>query len=213
MIQKLALVAICAALCISCGEKADQPRKSAEAARRPAQSGEGAADMAAEGERIYMQRVAAGDTIAMPYGELQAFLPDSIEGYRREGPPSGTQQTMPDYAISSVTQRWVGQTDEEARITVQIADWGGTRNGYGMASLGLVAIDMEDEKQKVASLTFDVPMTSGVMIFSKQDKSGSVTAGTRYRYMIVASSAGAKEDPTAALTELVTGIARKFEGK
>ncbi len=211
--KKHVLVAICAALCASCSERADQLGKSADAMRRPTQSGERGADMAAEGEKIYMGRVASGDTVAMPYEELEAYLPDSIGGYRQEGPPSGSQQTMPDYVISSVTQHWVSREDEVARITVQIADWGGTRNAYGMASLGLVAIDMEDEKQRVRSVAFDVPMTSGVAIFSKQDNSASVTAGTRYRYMIVASSAGAKEDQTAALTELVAGIARTFEGK
>ena len=39
-------------------------------------------------------RRAKGDTLAMPYKDLEAYLPE-ISGYTKEGEPKGSQMNMP----------------------------------------------------------------------------------------------------------------------
>ena len=42
----------------------------------------------------WAERKAKGDTLAMPYKDLQAYLPD-VNGYTKDGGPKGSQVNMP----------------------------------------------------------------------------------------------------------------------
>jgi hypothetical protein len=212
--KKLILAVVCAAaLCASCGGKIDEMKKTADAMQQLSKKGEEMSNAAEEGEKVYKERAAKGDTVAMPYKELQGFFPSSVSGYKLEGEPSGSQQSMTGFSISQAQQQWVNDAGD-ARVTVQIADWGGTQSGYGMASAALaMGFNSEDDKQRTESLKLDVPTTNGVATFNKQDKSATVLVGTRYRYLITISSTGAKDDQTSMLKDVATEVAKKFEGK
>jgi hypothetical protein len=212
--KKLILAVICAAaVCASCGGKIDEMKKAADAMEQLSKKGEEMSNAAEEGEKIYKERAAKGDTVAMPYKDLEGFLPSSINGYKLDGEPSGSQQSMTGFSISQAEQNWVNDAGD-ARIKVQIADWGGTQTSYGMASAALaMGFNAEDDKQRTESLKLDIPTTNGVATFNKLDKSASVLVGTRYRYLITLSSTGAKDDQTAMLKDIATEVAKKFEGK
>ena len=212
--KKLILAVICAAaVCASCGKKVDEMKQAADLMQQSVKKGEEMSNATEEADKLYKERAAKGDTVAMPYKELEGFLPSSISGYKLEGEPSGSQQSMPGFSISQAEQNWVNDAGD-AHIKVQIADWGGTQGNYAMASTALaMGFNAEDDKQRTESLKLDVPTTNGVATFNKQDNSATLVVGTRYRYLVNLSSTGAKEDQTGMLKEVATDIAKKFEGK
>ena len=52
----------------------------------------------------WAERKAKGDTLAMPYKDLQAYLPD-VSGYTKEGGPKGSQVNMPGMGSWSQTDQ------------------------------------------------------------------------------------------------------------
>lgn len=209
------VVLACSGLLLAgCGEKAEQLKKQIDAAQQLAGKGEEMEKSMNEAEEIYNERVAKGDTVVIPYKDLQAYLPQSIGGYRPEGEPSGSQQSMPGFSISQAEQNWVGESNEAARINVKIVDYGGTKGAYSMSPLSLsMMISSEDDHQRTGPLKLDVPTTAGMSTFKKDNKSATVIVGTRYRYLITLQADGGEDDQTGMLAALATDIAKKFEGK
>ncbi len=211
--KKFVLVLACGALIAGCGEKAQEMKKSIDAMQQLAKNAEQITESANEGEKVYQERVAKGDTVAIPYKELQAFLPGSISGYTAAD-PTGSQQSMPGFSMSVAERTWTSESNPEASIKVTITDLGGTQGAYGLAGLPLMmAFNSEDDHQKTESLKLDVPTTAGSAVFNKDSKSAKVIMGTRYRYLINLESNGSQDDHTKLLTDLGIDVAKKFEGK
>lgn len=213
--KKLVLAFACSGLLMAgCGEKLDEMQKGMEAAQQLAEKSGDMEKSMNEAQEVYKARAAKGDTVAMPYKDLQAYLPSSISGYKVEGEPAGSQQSMGGFSMSQAQQKWVSESNPDASINVSIMDYGGTEGAYSLASLGFaMSFSSEDDQQRTESLKSDVPTTSGVVKFDKVNKGSSLVMGTRYRYLITVESAGAQEDQTKMLTDVGTEIAKKFEGK
>ncbi len=210
--KRIVIAAIaCSAVLASCGGKVDEMKKSIEQLSDATQKMEQAAD---EGKKMYEERKAKGDTLAMPYKDLQAFLPTSVSGYKAEGEPSGSQQNMQGYSLSNASQNWVSEANPNQRVVVTVNDWGGTEGAFALASMGFaMSFSSENDQQKTESIKSDVPTTSGVYVYQKTNHDVTVTMGTRYRYVITVNLTGASDDQSKAMVDLATEIAKKFEGK
>lgn len=213
--KKLVFAFACSGLLMTgCGEKFDEMKKGMEAAQQLAEKSGDMEKTMNEAQEVYKARAAKGDTMAMPYKDLQAFLPSSVSGYKAEGEPAGSQQSMGGFSMSQAQQKWVSESNPNASINVNIMDYGGTEGAYGLASLGFaMAFSSEDDHQRTESLKSDVPTTAGLAKFDKDSKASSITMGTRYRYLITLESTGAQEDQTKMLADIGSEIAKKFEGK
>lgn len=209
----LVAFACCAAL-TACGGKVDEMKKSIEQVEQLAKAGEKMEEAASEAQKFYDERKAKGDTVAMPYKDLQAFLPTAVSGFKAEGEPSGSQQSMQGYSMSTAAQNWVSEAADGGRVMVTVNDWGGTEGAYGLASLAFaMGFSSEDDNQKTESIKPDVPHTSGLYVYQKKTHDVTVTMGTRYRYIITVNLTGAKDDQSQAMVALATEVAKKFDGK
>src|SRR2546423_2844834 len=65
------------------------------------------------------QRKAKGDTLALPYKDLQAYLPE-ISGYSKDGGPKGSQMNTP--GLGSWSQAEQDYVNGDKRISVKIFD-------------------------------------------------------------------------------------------
>ena len=70
------------------------------------------------------ERKAKGDTLAMPYKDLQAYLPQ-INGYSNQGGPKGSQMNVP--GMGSWSQAEQEYENGDKRITVSIFDYNSAR--------------------------------------------------------------------------------------
>lgn len=170
-----------------------------------------------EAEQFQKDRIARGDTLAMPYAELQKFLPSSVSGYTAREEPAGSQQAMPGFSMSQASQTWVATpnpTGMAPEVEVTVVDFGGTQQGYAMmAAPMLMGFSQEDAHRRVGAISIDVPNTGAWQEFDKDSKDAKVTAVARYRFLITVDARNKGEDQSALAKELASEIARKFDGK
>jgi len=217
MTRQITTVLFLGALLVGCGEKAQELKQGMEAMKNVAENADNMKETMSEQEQFMKERAAKGDTIAMPYAELQKFLPTSIDGYKLDGEPSGSQQSMTGFSTSMTEQHWVstsGDTNNPSRLKVILTDWGGTNGAYALAGLGFALnLQSEDNTHKMRTYKMDIPYTYAIEEYQKDSKESKVTVGTRYRYIINVETENGGEDRTALVTEVATGIAKNLDGK
>jgi hypothetical protein len=201
-----------------CGKKkVDETQDAIGAMAAVAAAGSKLEEGAAEAARFQKERVAKGDTVAMPYAELQKFLPASIGGYQPREEPSGSQQAMAGFSMSQTERTWTKDTAAQGvspEIHVSLVDFGGTQQGYAMlAAPMMMGFSQEDAHRRVGSTKIDVPNTGAWEEFDKDSKDTKLTAIARYRFVITIEARNHGADQSAMVKRLAEEIATKFEGK
>lgn len=200
-----------------CGEKAQDIRNASAALGALAQAGGGLAESQKEAEKFYNDRKAKGDTVAIPYAELQKVLPSPPSDYTAAEAPSGSSQTMSGFSMSQAEQTYTkpaGADGTQPSIRVEIVDFGGTQAAYGMMALPMMMnVSSEDAHHRMQTLKVSLPFTWGSEEYNKDDKSAKVTLITRYRYVISVEARNQGEDMSAMARSMAEDIAKKFEGK
>jgi hypothetical protein len=217
--NKVCITIAVGALLIGCGkseemQEAENAMKAIEAVTTSADEIQQGQDEAA---KFQQERREKGDTVAMPYAELQKFLPSSIDGYSPAEEPSGSSQNMAGFSMSQAAQTFAGTAGADGNapsIVVTIVDFGGTEAGYGMMALPMMMnMSQEDAHRRSGTIKSDVPYTSGLEDYNKDTKEAKVTYLTRYRYMITVEAKNQAEDQTAMVKTVAEDIAKKFDGK
>lgn len=200
-----------------CGEKAQEIKNAANALEAVTQAGGGIVETQKAAEKFYNDRKARGDTVAMPYAELQKFLPSAPSDYAAAEAASGSSQSMGAFSMSQTEQTFTkpaGADGTAPTIKVGIVDFGGTQAAYGMMALPMMMnMSQEDAHRRMQTLKLSAPHTWGSEEYNKDDKSSKVTLITRYRYMITVEALNQGEDKSSMVKSLAEDIAKKFEGK
>ena len=99
-------------------------------------------------------RKAKGDTLAMPYKDLEAYLPE-VSGYTKDGGPKGSQVNMPGTGgWSEVEQRYV---NGEKNVDIKIMDYNASQMGFmGVTAMYKMGFSSEDDTKKEG--TVDIGM-------------------------------------------------------
>ncbi|MFQ5334468.1 MAG: hypothetical protein ACE5DN_00170 [Flavobacteriales bacterium] len=130
---------------------------------------------------IMAERRKNGDTLAMPYQELQHFLPESIEGFTR-GEPNGATMNMSGMSYSSAECNYTGA--DGAYVRVSLVDYNAAFNLYTAATsiwaAGL-SIDTPEEKTNGFKVNDEI---SGWETLKKKSKDVSVVVGAGKRFLI-----------------------------
>lgn len=207
---------VCASLA-GCGEKAQEIKNATSAMQALADAGSKMGDTQKEAEKFYNDRKAKGDTVAVPYAELQKLLPAAPSDYKAAEEPSGSSQSMGGFSMSQAEQTFTKPAAADGSvptIKVGIVDFGGTQAAYGMMALPLMMnMSSEDAHHRMQTLKMDLPYTWGSEEYNKDDKSSTVTLVTRYRYVITVEARNQGEDMSAMAKAMAQEIAKQFEGK
>jgi len=211
------LTLVAGALLIGCGEKAQEMKNAANLAEQMAAAGGKIQETQNEAETFYKQRQEKGDTISMPYAELQKLLPSAPSGYSATEEPGGSSQSMAGFSMSQAEQTFTkpaGADGNAPSIQVTLLDFGGTQSAYSMMALPMMMnLSQEDAHHRLRTLKMDTPYTWGSEEYNKDTRETKVTAITRYRYVVTIEARNQAEDQSAMLKSLAEDIARKFEGK
>lgn len=215
--QRSVVAVILALMVVGCGKKADETQNALNAVAQVAGASGRLEKGAKEAEQFQKDRVARGDTVAMPYADLQKFLPSSINGYTAKEAPAGSSQSVTGFSMSQAEQTWVGTVGPDGttpEIQITVVDFGGTQQGYAMMAAPLMmGFSQEDAHRRVGSTKVDVPYTGGWEEFDKDSKNAKITAITRYRFVITVEARNKGEDQSAMVKSLAEEIAKKFDGK
>lgn len=168
-----------AALLTSCDgiQKAKEAATAVQAAKNYAENVE-------SGQKKAEERRAKGDTLALAYGELQKFLPASVEGYEKDGDPEGQTLNLAGASYSMAAQRYK-KGDETLKIT--ITDYNGAYALFGMATAVMATgYSMENADEKVGPV--DLGVGKGYEDIKKKDKTVAVMVGLSDRFFVQAEA-------------------------
>jgi hypothetical protein len=154
----------------------------------------------AEGEKQQARRE-KGDTVALHYKDLEAFLP-SISGYRTDGEAKGNAAKVTGFGYSQIEQKYSNGSD---KVTVKIADYNGAAGLFGVATAAIKSgIHIESDNQIIKGLDLGMQDVAGIETWKKQQKNANITmaVGTRFVVTIKATN---QDD-----TDFVKGVAKNL---
>lgn len=147
------------------------------------------------------ERRAKGDTLAMPYAELQKYLP-VIEGYKMEEPDGGSVN-MNGMSYSNAEGRY--KNDKGKTIKVSIIDYNQAYSMYSAATaMWAMGMTIDTPKEKANGFKID-DNTGGWEVYQKKNKQATVTLGIGDRFWVNVEA----EDQEN--TEFVKEIAKKID--
>jgi hypothetical protein len=127
------------------------------------------------------ERKAKGDTLAMPYKDLQAFLP-TLSGYEKVGEPEGESMNMTGMSFSVASQKY--KKGEEA-IKVSITDYNAAYSAFmGVTALMNAGFSVENDNEISHGVDLGIAGIKGFETIKKKNKSGNLIVAVADRFFI-----------------------------
>lgn len=169
-------------LAFSCGEKAQEAKNAYEVLSNLEENSENIQEQLDDAEKKRQERIAKGDTLAIPYKELQAYLPKEISGYAPDGDPDGSTTNMSGISYSQCEQTY---SNGEKSVTVSIHDYNGAYDMYsGLTALYSAGMSFENDEELARGVSLKGDKYKGWEILKKVDKRAEMFLGVGYRFYI-----------------------------
>lgn len=138
------------------------------------------------------QRKAKGDTLALPYKDLQAYLPE-ISGYTKDGGPKGSQMNMP--GMGSWSEGEQNYVSGEKRVSVKIVDYNASFQTFqGLTAMYSMAFSAEDDTKKQQKLDLGMKDVSAYETLYKTEKRAELVIVIADRFFVTIDSDGDNEE-------------------
>ncbi len=174
-------VVLCFTL-LSCGEKAKEMQQAAEALKNISQNSDQIQKTTDEINKLQEERKAKGDTLAMPYKDLEQYLPASISGYKADD-PSGESTNMAGFSYSKASRHY--QNDAGNGVDVEIIDYNQTANLYaGVTALWALGLSVDNDEQSSKGFTPGPQYCAGYEVYHKKDKRSELTYALGGRFIM-----------------------------
>lgn len=149
------------------------------------------------------QRVKNGDTLALPYKELQKFLPETVAGFATADAPAGQTMQMPGMHYSQASRAY--HQGDKQDLTVTIVDYNGAGALFSAAS-GLMALgmEMEDDDQRMNSADLGQKGLKALETYGKKDRKATIVVAVNDRFI---ATVEATDQPD---TEAVKAVAKSM---
>lgn len=137
-------------------------------------------------------RKAKGDTLAMPYKDLQTYLPE-ISGYTKEGGPKGSQMNLPGMGSWSETEQEYVSGDK--RVSVKLVDYNAAWQAFqGITSVYSMGFSTEDDTKKQAQVDIGIKDVFAYQTIYKTEKKSELVLVVGQRFFITINSDGENND-------------------
>jgi hypothetical protein len=161
---------------VSCGKV----KEAANAAEGLKNYAEGLKESASKVE----ERRAKGDTISMPYAELQKLLPSNISGYTKDGDPKGESINMVGMSYSTASQVY---KNGDAEITVNIMDYNASYAAFGAATaMFATGFSVDNDQEHLGAVDLGISGVKAWEDVKKKEKRSTIMAGVNDRFLISA---------------------------
>ena len=128
------------------------------------------------------EREKRGDTLSLPYKELQQYLPAAVSCYT-PGELKGQSQKMSGMAFSSAERTFTKAPDEE--VEVSLIDYNGSNQLYqGAAAMMSLGIEQEDDEHMVGPTAVKVDGVKGMDTFYKKEGRAEMTLAVGGRFLL-----------------------------
>lgn len=127
------------------------------------------------------ERRAKGDTLAMPYKDLQVFLP-TVSGFTAEGGPTGSSTNMMGFSLSTCEQNY---TKGDSHIKVKVTDYNAGYSAFmGVTAMMKAGFSSEDDNQKTGAVKLGVDGVAGYETVYKKDKRATLLLAIADRFFV-----------------------------
>lgn len=182
MYYRLGLYFAFAVIVVSCGNDVQKTMDTVQNMKSIAESADNATQAANDAENLRKERVKRGDTLYMPYTELQKYLPEAIGGYMRQEPEGGSVD-VPGMAYSNAQATYVHPDGREIRVS--IADYNNSVMGYtAAATMFSIKMKFDDKNETTETFQTDNPRINGYKRVGKTDGQASLTYGIAARFLV-----------------------------
>lgn len=172
--------------CSGVSEKVQEAKNAANVINNMEDAAKNIEQSQKEGEAKMAERRKRGDTIAMPYEKLKAFMPTDLQGFTAEGEPEGNFVKQPGMSYSSLKQNY---KNGDKTLSVTLTDFNGVAGLY-TAAFGLYAtgIEIENNDEILKGWNPETGSAKGFEQFRKKSKDANVTVGAGERFVLVVSA-------------------------
>ncbi len=148
------------------------------------------------------ERQAKGDTVAIPYKDLQAYLPSSVSNFEKDGEPSGESVNAMGMSYSVANQRF---SKGDSKLNVSLMDYNAAFGVLSMATTMLSSgYSVDNDTEHIGSVKFDQEGMKGWEDFKKKEKRGTLTAVINDRFLINIEASNIES--TESLQEIVKSM-------
>ena len=181
--MKIALTIAAGTLLLATGcEQAKQAKESYSAISKLSDASKEMSTSLEKAQSERAEREKRGDTLSLPYKELQQFLPISVSGYT-PGELKGDSQKMSGMAFSSAERTFTKAPDEE--VEVSIMDYNGSNALFqGAAAMMSLGIEHEDDEQVAGPTAVKADGVKGIDTFYKKDGRAEMTLAVGARFLL-----------------------------
>lgn len=189
MKKQLTILASTLLLTTSC-EQAKQAKESYNAVSKLGDIGKEMASNMDEAKTKRAERVKSGDTLSLPYKELQQYLPKEVSGYTA-GELSGSSQKMSGISYSSAEREFAKGED---RVKVALVDYNGANQIYeGLAAMATLGMEHENDEEIMGPTALKVDGVKGMDTFRKKEGTAEMTLVAGGRFMVTLSATKQKD--------------------
>ncbi|SDX58293.1 hypothetical protein [Hymenobacter psychrophilus] len=188
-------------LTVGC-EQAQQAKDSYDTLSQINKIGKNAKVNLEEAQTQSEERKQRGDTISLPYKDLQQYLPASPGGYSA-GEPSGESMKAGRIAFSTASQEF---RNGEARLDVSLTDYNGAQDLYqGAAAMFALGLEQENDEQMLRPTQLRMDGVKGMETFHKKDGRAELLLTVGGRFLIKIEATEQKS------LDFVQDVARKMQ--
>jgi methionine synthase II (cobalamin-independent) len=128
------------------------------------------------------ERRAKGDTISIPYADLQKLLPASISGYTKDGDPKGESISMVGMSYSTASQVY---KNGDAEITVNIMDYNASYAAFGAATaMFATGFSVDNAEEHLGAVDLGISGVKAWEDVKKKEKRSTIMAGVNDRFLV-----------------------------
>jgi hypothetical protein len=147
------------------------------------------------------ERRAKGDTISIPYTDLQKMLPSSISGYNKEGDPKGESINMMGMSYSTASQVY---KSGEGEITINIMDYNASYAAFGAATaMFSTGFSVDNDQEHLGAIDLGISGVKAWEDVKKKEKRSTVMAGINERFLVTAEGRNVEPDAVKAAIKTV----------
>ncbi|MDJ0366965.1 hypothetical protein QMK33_17580 [Hymenobacter sp. H14-R3] len=189
---------LAAALLLTTGcEKAQKAQEAYSNLSKLSEAGKKLETTMEEAKDRHAERVQKGDTLSLPYKDLENYLPAEVSGYTAAA-PSGQSMRTAGMAFSSAERTF---TRDTAEVKVSIVDYNGANQLFqGASAMFSLGLESEDDESLTKEAKLDLSGVKGSETFRKKTGGADITLAVGDRFLVTIS--GTKQ-PDLTLVETV----------
>ncbi|MCX6154246.1 MAG: hypothetical protein NT007_08805 [Candidatus Kapabacteria bacterium] len=168
----------------ACGEKVKEMKDAADNLQKIAEAGKNIGEKEKVAEAKLAERKKRGDTVAMPFKDLQKFLPTSIAGYTAQE-PRGESVTMPE---ASISHSEIDFDNNGTNLKIELWDYNHAEQALNALTFWSAGISVENQDGFQRTMKTGMDNVFAYETFEKASKRASIFYAISYRFLLQVSA-------------------------